>query len=60
MHYVLYTPCASHWNEPRKFFPEFIYYRRARASTILNEVFAPSDAFHSLAFWLGADAENIR
>jgi hypothetical protein len=53
MHYVLYTGRSSHWKAPEKFEPEFVFYPHAGKTRVLEEVFAPSDCFHSLAFWLG-------
>lgn len=62
MDYVLYTSNAHYWDSRKAEYVgptvEIVFFKEAGCTSVLKEVYGPNDAFMSLAFWLGIDAEK--
>lgn len=61
MDYVLYTPKAYYWDSKKDCWMcgvEFVYYKDADKTTVIDEIFSPSDCIQGLCFWLGAVADS--
>jgi hypothetical protein len=61
MDYILYTSNAMFWsNELQAFdgpFVEFVRYKDADKTVVLEDVFAVNDSMQAYSFWLGAEAD---
>lgn len=63
MDYVLYTSFASYWDSNVGAYKtpnvEMIFFLDADRCSVIDDVFGVNDSFTSLAFWFGADAEDM-